>query len=41
MSNFEGTAVRTLDDLVQFNRFHADLELPPGVFVYSSYSPYP
>jgi hypothetical protein len=32
MSNFEGTAVRSLDDLVQFNRYHADLELPPGVF---------
>ncbi|KAK3899057.1 amidase signature domain-containing protein [Staphylotrichum tortipilum] len=29
MSNFEGTTVRTLDDLVRFNLYHAELELPP------------
>ncbi len=32
MSNFEGTPVRTLDDLIQFNLYHAELELPPGEF---------
>jgi len=31
MAGFEGTKVKTLDDLVRFNLDHAAIELPPGM----------